>query len=477
MKLGVVLVCFVCFVSFVAGANEYLLKSKGSLEILDTYSSVAMVHLNNATIAASLMGGIVGGGLRSDCIPGTNIAIHGYEGGAAIRDNVNPFVVSQKYDSSGATPVSVLTGKTGESTPNVAISPVAERPWIARSRRRNTLYDLILYSYDTTTGVIDETPRCILDLATVHPKAFTAGRNALGSIGFSSDGKYIFYTGAIYDTDPSVATDQIAGVLRVSDDGYSITEEGHYTLERPTTGDGVFYPQPNVVMYPDRQSGDDFYTIVVPLDHYKPGMTGYPAAESLIVSMRYYPDSKEFLQTGRLEVPQFVQGFDLSPDKKDLMVYTNSMGPIGMSPEQLPAPSYDTNLPAPYKELRMYKFNPKRTENALEYRSSDNTDLFGFQIRFSHDGKFVATSAAAQLMISTPVVVPHLGITTFAPTLGPSLICIYKVVGHRLDKQDCAPGSPITLNLAWTDNDDGLFVVGVPTRDRPDIQYFSVQKT
>jgi hypothetical protein len=458
-----------------SAASDDLLKSKASLEIVDAYSSVSMELLSIPTVAFSLIQGINGGGLRSDVIPGTNIVIHGYEGGAAIGDGIATVAVTQKFDSTGFTTVSVLKSAQGESTPNTAISPVADRPWIVRSRRRDTLYDLMLYAYDTTTGVIEEPPRCIFDLATVHPKAFTAARNALGSIGFSSDGKYIFYTGAIYDTNSSVATDQINGVLRVSDDGSTITEEGHYIVERPSTGDGLFYPQPNVVMYPDRQSGDDFYTIVVPLDHYKPGTTGYNAKESLLVSMRYYPDTWEFLQTGRVSIPQFVQGFDISPDKKDVILFTNSMGPLGVSIEQLPVESYNVSLPGAYEELRMYKFNPKRTQNALEYRSSENADLFGFQVRYSHDGKYVATSGAAQLFINVPIPIP--GVNRFFPTVGPSMICVYKVVGNKLDKQDCAPAGPIVLNLAWTDDDDGLFTCGIPTIDRADIQYLSVRKT
>lgn len=475
MKLGVLLVCFVCFVVFVAGASDDLLKSKASLEVLDVYSSVPLAQLSNPAIALNLLQNIVGGGLRSDVIPGTNIAIHGYEGGPAIADGISTVAVTQKFDSTGFTTVSVLKAAQGESTPNTAISPVAERPWIVRSRRFGNIYDLRLYAYDTTTGEIEEPPRCIFDLHTVHPKTYTASRVALGSIGFSSDGKYIFYTGGIYDDDPNVATDQISGVLRVSDDGFTITEEGHYVLERPSTGDGLFYPQPNVVMYPDSQSGDDFYTIVVPLDHYKPGRTGYPAEESLLVSMRYYPDTQEFLQTGRVVVPQFVQGFDLSPDKKDVILFTNSMGPLGMSIEQMPVESYNVSLPGAYNELRMYKFNSKRTENALEYRSSNNNDLFGFQVRYSHDGKFVAISGSPQLFINVPIPIPP--ISGFFPAIGPSTICVYKVVGNKLDKQDCAPAGPIVLNLAWTDDDDGLFTCGVPTIDRADIQYLSVRKT
>lgn len=479
MKSILTYLLLVAFVTLSVRAEDDLLKGKATLEVLDVYSSVPLAQLSNPAIALNLLQNIAGGGLRSDVIPGTNIAIHGYEGGPSIAAGISTVAVTQKFDATGFTTVSVLKAGAGESTANTAISPVADRPWIVRSRRccgaAGTQYDMLLYAYNTSTGVIEEPPRVTFDLSTVHPKTYTATRVALGGIGFSTDGKYIFYTGAIYDTNPLVAVDQINGVLEVSDDGTSITEVGHYVVERPYTGDGLFYPQPNVVMYPDSDAGDDFYTIVVPLDHYKTGVVGYPAADSRLVSLRYYPDTQEFLETGNVQAPQFSQGFDLSPDKKDLLLVTNSMGPMGMSIEQLPVGTYNASLEEPYNEVRMYKFYPKRESNAIEYRSSYSNDLFGFQVRYSHDGKFVAIAGAAQLFINVPIPIPP--ISGFFPTIGPSMVCVYKVVGNKLDKQDCVPAGPVVLNLAWTDNDDGLFTCGVPTRDRADIQYLSVKKS
>lgn len=464
MKFFVCLLVLICSLSL---SNASLVKSKAYPRLTQSHSSIPLPYLYDSNVAANIAYGFLSGAYSVEYVG--DFVIVGYEHSTPFFDQLFPAVIVYRVVDDYIVEVDRLSASIGESTAAVSISGVAERPFIVRSSRIGNAYLVSLYTWDTTTGMIDHTPKAVVDMSTVNPDFWNTLLTYHGCVGFSDDAKYITYTSTV-SSDGVNPTDQLLGFFEVSADGTSITNVG--SVAAPSAAGGVLYPQPEVIMRLD-VSGD-FYHVIAAFDYIVPGNPYAATFDSQLVSYRYVVADNSLLQTGQMPVPQFSQGYDLSPDMKKLIVVTNSVSTYGSSLSQLPTQPYINNSSDPYSEFRYYSYNKYATTSALAFIDSTSTDLFGLEVSWSHNGKYIAVSGSVHPIVYAPLPSPLSG---FAPSTGNSLVVIYKLVGNDFDEQGIAPASPFTLLLGWSSDDSHLIAVGQPNLLDKDVLFFKVEKT
>lgn len=454
--------------------DAYLLKSKASLIPLRSISSIPHETLQNPAISGLVAYSAYSGSFSSHFVG--NCYVNGYyHATAPPYPNTLSFLLM--HDANNFDIVDRLYSEPGSSTQSVSVSPNEDRPWIARTKRVGQSYEMHLYAYDPVGCTVEDTPRLVLDMADVHSDVYTYNLTYNGPVGFSEDGKYLFYVVTV-----DGGENMIYGIWEISADGLSATTVAEIYAPLPVEGTGVLYAQPDVRMRYYKRGKTVKYNIIVAADYIDMGSFSTPEFDSRLLSYAFYPENGTLVETGNLPSPNFIQGYDLSPDGKFVITYTNEIGEVGNIDKQTPLGPYPNNSPDELNELRLYEFDDRADHDALQYIDSMDTQRTGSAVRWSHDGKYVAVTSMSVAIQQIPVFVLNgapVQTPGFGLALGPGLLEILQFNRGRktLELMDSKPVAPSSLNIAWDFNDERIAVVGQPTRDQTDILFFEVEST
>lgn len=405
-----------------------------------------------------------------------NCYVNGYyHATAPAVPNTLSFVIM--HDANTFDIVDRLYSEPGSSTQSTSVSPNADRPWVARTKRVGQSYEMHLYAYDPVGCTIEDTPRLVVDMASLHDDVYTFNTTYNGPVGFSDDGKYLFYVVTV-----DGGENMLYGIWEISADGLNATVAAEIYAPLPIEGTGVLYPQPDVRMRYYKRGNTIKYNIIVAADYMDMGSFSTPEFDSRLLSYSFYPSDGTFVETGNLHSPNFIQGYDLSPDGKFVITYTNEIGLVGNIDKQTPLGPYPNDSPDELNELRLYQFDERAENNALEYIDSMETQRTGSAVRWSHDGKYVAVTSMSVGIQQIPVFILNgapLASPGFTLALGPGLLETFQFNRGRktLELMDSKPVAPSSLNIAWDPNDERIAVVGHPTRDQMDLLFFDVEST
>lgn len=482
---------FILFIVLIgtASATGELFHSKATLDVLGGFSSITDEQFDADPNLAIALNANIAGGFNSEYVTDSRV-VTCYENGPALYDNL--YASCLIFDVSGNSDPVVLgrinaTGNVGVS--NGAPSPDPTRSYVVRSFYEVkpvypyypylTEFRLDVTGYDLNAGIFENTPRLNINFNEINPEIFTLTPAYTGLSGLSDDGRFAFYTAGVGTRLVSIPTPggvltfpvpfaQVYGILELSTDGRT------YTKRVEIQANPAALPPPYISFTQGAQMRllpDGSYLCVVAANTYA-GLLDPLGKNAHIITYIFYPATNVMELRGAQPVPQYIQGFDLSPDNEYIGIVTNlALSKLSNDP-RLPYPNVAPNKS---DNARLYAVNQIVYNISLASTSSLFAD--GVQIRFGPKKTVFITQAPDlyDTIIPSPFPPnPALLLGTTVRIYSSNFLQTLIIKDNAMIPQTTAGIAPLSFGVAVNRNETRVFSSGTPTPYKKSEALFSV---